>query len=274
MNKRKLKSKILLFIMLAIVSLVYILPIALMVLGSFKTQSEAVRFTLTLPENWMFSNYKHVVETGKIFEGYFNSFVITASVVVLSLVFGSFAGIYVSRRNDRSGRAMYYYFIFGFTMTVQTVSTFALLQFLNIYGSYLGVILIFTAIRMPFTVMTFASFVKGVPKEIDEAAVIDGCGPIRMIFSVLMPILKPIMITNLIITAISVWNNFMIPLYFFSGAGKLTIPQTVYSFYGLYARDWQYVFAALVLTVIPVTLLYLGLQKQIVAGMTSGAVKG
>lgn len=273
MNKKTI-SKIIITIVLVVISMIYILPILLMVLGSFKSQGEAILFDLSLPKKWLFSNYSYVFETGNILRGYMNSLITTVGSVAITLIVGSFAGIVISRRGDRKSNALYYYFVFGLTMTLQTVTTFALLKTFNLYGTYLGVIFVFVAVRMPFTIMTFASFVKGVPKEIDEAAIVDGCGPIRLVIHILLPILKPITITNLIITTISVWNNFIIPLYFFGTSSKWTVPLTVYGFFGMYSRNWHYVFAALVLTIIPIVTLYLILQKHIVEGMTSGAVKG
>ena len=121
------------------------------------------------------------------------------------------------------------FFIFGLTLTLQTASIFFLLQALHIYGTFFSVICIFISLRIPFTVMTFCSFVKGVPREIDEAA-------------------------------IDVWNNFMIPLFYLGSAKKATVSMAIYSFFGRYNRDWQYVFAALMLVVLPMLLLFIILQ--------------
>ena len=122
--------------------------------------------------------------------------------------------------------------------------------------------------------MTFRSFVKGVPREIDEASIMDGCNFWQMTIKILFPILKPIMVTNVVITAIDVWNNFMIPLFHLGSAKKSTISMVIYSFFGRYNRDWQYVFAALMLVVLPMLIFFIILQKHIIAGMTAGAVKG
>lgn len=159
-------------------------------------------------------------------------------------------------------------------MTLQTASTFALLKVLNIYGTRFAVIAIYIGMRMPFTIMSFSSFVKGIPREIDEAAMIDGCRPFTMIVRVLLPILKPITVTNIVITAISCWNDFMVPLFYLGSAQKWTVTLSVYNFFGMFARNWNYVFAVLTLTVLPIIILFLFLQKYIVSGMTSGAVKG
>ena len=199
---------------------------------------------------------------------------LTVPVTLVSVFLGAISGIVISRRNDKMSHGIYYYFIFGLTLTLQTASIFFLLQALHIYGTFFSVICIFISLRIPFTVMTFCSFVKGVPREIDEAAIMDGCNFWQMTLKILMPILKPIMVTNVVITAIDVWNNFMIPLFYLGSAKKATVSMAIYSFFGRYNRDWQYVFAALMLVVFPMLLLFIILQKHIIAGMTAGAVKG
>ena len=272
--RKKSLGKWILFIFMVALAMLYVVPFIMMVLGSFKTQAEASMFNLALPTEWLVSNYVHLLESGKIWMGYLNSAIITIPVTVISILLGSISGIVISRRNDKLSQGIYYYFIFGLTLTLQIASIFFLLQALHIYGTFFSVICIFISLRIPFTVMTFCSFVKGVPREIDEAAVIDGCNFWQMTVKVLFPILKPIMVTNIVITAIDVWNNFMIPLFYLGSAKKATISMAIYSFFGRYNRDWQYVFAALMLVVLPMLLLFIVLQKHIIAGMTAGAVKG
>lgn len=242
MIKSKHRNKIISCLLCLLISPVFLIPIIMMVLGSFKTQGEALHMDLSLPEHFMIENYQHVLETGNILRGYKNSLIITVIAVTIIIVFGSMAGIVISRRNDKKMNAAYYYFIFGLTATMQLVTTYFLLLKLQLLETYTGVIFVFVAVNLPFAVMTFASFVKGIPREIDEAALIDGCNTMQMFFKVLIPIMKPAVITNLIIAAISIWNNFQIPLYLMSSSDRTTIPMMVYNFYGLYARDWQYVF--------------------------------
>ena len=271
---RKKIGTIITVLILLMISIVYIVPILMMVLGSFKTQGEALRMDLTLPTQLQFENYQHVIETGGILRGYTNNLIITVSAVAIIIIFGSMTGIIISRRGHRKGRGLYYYFVFGLTATMQIVTTYALVLKLGLYGTYISVIFVLAAINLPFAVITFSSYVKGIPREIDEAAIMDGCNSFQLIFKVLLPIMKPITITNLIIAAIGIWNNFQVPLYLMSSSERTTIPMMIFNFYGLYYRDWNYVFAALVITVLPVVILYLCLQKHIVEGMTSGAVKG
>ena len=272
LTRRYAKYPVLL--LLLAISLLYIVPVIMMSFGSLKSQSEAIEFNVRLPEEAQWSNYDNVIRRGKILNGYKNSILLTSLSTFFTIAFGGFAGITISRRRETITGALYYYFLFGITITLQIAATFSLLKTLNIYGTYLSAIAIFTAQRMPFTVMTFTSFVKGVPREIDEAAIVDGAGVFRLYTQILMPILKPIILTNTIVTIIAVWNNFNVILFFLNSSKKATISLTIYNFFGMFARDWHYVFAALVLTILPVVLVYLWLQRYIVAGMTSGAVKG
>ena len=247
------KTKIInwmIFLLLALFALIYLVPVIMMVLGSFKTQAEASAFDLSLPSEFHPENYLHVLEKGKILNGYKNSLLVTVPATLFSILFGALAGIVLSRRRTRFSTGIYYYFVFGLTITLQIATTFAMLKVLNIYGTYLAVICLFIALRLPFTVMTFCSFTKSVP------------------------VMKPILVTNIVVSAIDIWNNFMIPLFFFGSSKNSTVPLTIYNFFGQYQRDWQYVFGVLVLTILPMLLLFLCLQKYIVEGMVSGSVKG
>lgn len=261
-------------LILSLIAIIYMIPVWLMLVGSFKSRGEAMKFELSLPKTWDFSNYAYVFQEGNILRGYWNSLVITVGVVVLTLLFGSLAGIYVGRNKSKGAGAIYNYFIMGISLTFQTATIFALLKAIGLYSTQTGVILVLAATQLPFTVMTFSSFIHGVPRDIDEAGIIDGCGPLRLIFKILIPIMKPIFITNLIVVAIGAWNNFMVPLFYLGSSTKWPLTLSIYGFFGMYQRNWNYVFAILIIIIAPVIILYLCLQKYIVEGMTSGAVKG
>lgn len=274
MTRTRNIGNIIKFIILFALAIVYLAPIIMMLLGSVKTTGQALKLDLSWPETFVWENYSYVIKRGHIFRAYGNSLIITSISTIFVLLTGAFAGIYIGRTHTKKSTRIYYYFIFGLTLTLQTASTFALLKILGIYGSTISIIFIYIGMRLPFTVMTFSSFVKGVPREIDEAGIVDGCNNVQVVFKLLLPIMKPIMITNLIIVAIGVWNDFMIPLFYLKSSSQWTIPLTVYNFFGMYARNWNYVFATLVLTALPAIGLYLCLQKYIVEGMTAGSVKG
>ncbi|WP_343247250.1 carbohydrate ABC transporter permease [Diplocloster hominis] len=265
---------VLLSVFMALLSLIILVPLFIMILGSFKDAAEAQLFNLKLPSAWHFDNYAHVIHSGGIAKAFFNSTVITAAVTLIVILCGSCCAFVVSRRPSRYTKGVYALFLVGMVSPLQVVTTFGLLKILNLTGTYLGVILIMTAVQLPWTIFTLTGFIKNVPRELDEAAFIDGSSPLRMFFQIILPLLKPILATAVVSTAMGAWNEFMIPLYFFNTSEKWTMPLTVYNFFGQYQSNWNYVFADLVLTALPITLLYLYCQKYVVSGMTAGAVKG
>lgn len=261
-------------ILMALLSLIILVPLAIMLLGSVKTAGEAQQFRLSLPTEWHFENYIHVFDAGGIGRAMVNSVIVTASVTTLTVLAGGLCAFVLSRRSGRYTSTVYRVFLMGMISPIQIVTTFALLKLLNLMGSYAGVILVMTAMQLPWTIFMFTGFIKGIPKELDEAAYIDGASPLIMFFRVILPLLGPILATTVVSTAMAAWNEFMVPLYFFSTSSKWTMPLTVYNFFGQYQSSWNYVFADLVLTALPITLLYLYAQKYIIEGATSGAVKG
>ena len=274
MKQKNNVRKIILSVLMLFLSLIIIIPLLIMLLGSVKNPTEAQQFNLSLPTEWHFENYVHVFQSGGIAKAMLNSTIITLSVTALVIIFGGLCAFVVSRRQSGYTKKVYYLFLVGMVSPLQVVTTFGLLKVLNLTGTYFGVIMITTAVQLPWTMFTMTGFIKNVPRDLDEAAFIDGASPLRMFFQVVLPLLKPILATTIVSTAMGAWNEFMIPLYFFNTSDKWTMPLTVYNFFGQYQSNWNYVFADMVLTALPITLLYLYCQKYVVSGMTAGAVKG
>lgn len=265
---------IMLEVTMVIISLIVIIPLLVMLLGSFKTAQEASYFNLKLPSEWHFDNYKKVFEDGKLDIALMNSTIITVMSSCITVISSALAAFTISRKKGKAYNALFALFSLGMIAPFMVVPTISLLKLLDLSGTYSGVILVSIATSVPWSVMIFTGFIKGVPREMDEAAIIDGCGPYKMFFKVILPLLQPVLVTNLLIITVGVWNEFMIPLYLFNSASQTTMPLTVYNFFGQYANQWNLVFADLVMTALPVTLLYILFQRYIVAGLTSGAVKG
>ena len=148
------------------------------------------------------------------------------------------------------------------------------MQFTGLINSRTGIILLYTAIQTPFNVFLIHSFVGKIPNDIDEAAIVDGAGPLRLFMVVILPLLKPVLVTVMVLTFLNTWNEFVLPLYFLGNSSNWPMTLAVYNFFGMYAKDWNLVCADIVLTCLPVIVVYLLGQKYIVTGMTAGAVKG
>lgn len=273
-SKSERFQRILLNVVMAAFGSIIIIPLLIVVLGSFKTSTETLVPNLKLPETWLWSNYAYVYEKGKIGQAMLNSVFLTTVVVLVCLVSSAMCAFILSRRENQYTKTADTLLKMGMIAPMSVIPTILLVQKLHLSGTYLSAILIYTALNLPWAVFIYSNFMRGLPRTLEEAAIIDGCGPFRLFTRIVFPLLKNVTVTNVVVIAMGVWNDFMIPIYFFSSSSKWTLPMSVYNFYGLYARDWNYVFADLIMTALPMILLYLFAQKYIVSGLTAGSVKG
>lgn len=274
MIKKKIIKKVLFELIMIFLSLIIIVPLLIMLLGSLKTSGEAASFNLNLPGEWKFDNYLYVFKYGGIGRAMSNSIFIALCAVPVCLIGSALCSFIFARRASKISNLLFNIVIMGMIAPMSIIPTIWLLRFLDISGTYISVIFLYIAINLPWSVFIFTGFIKSIPRELDEAAIVDGCSLLRLFFQIVLPLLIPPFVTNLVIVAMAIWNDFMIPLYFFNTAKKWTMPLSIYYFFGRYYRDWNYVFAVLVLTALPVVVLYMYCQKHIVAGMTTGAIKG
>ena len=273
-DKKKRLTDTLLQLFLAASSLTIILPLMIMLLGSFKDVKEAALLGLNLPSQWHIENYRVVFERGRVGQAFLNSMLITVSSVALTTLCASMASFYMARSRRRFASLLYSVFMLGLIAPMSLIPTIKLMQALSLNNTYLGIIVIFAATNMAFSVLLMTGFIKTIPKELDEAAIIDGCGLLRVFFSVVLPLLKPVVVTSAIVVFMGVWNSFMMPLYFLSDSEMWPMPLTVYNFFGQYQSSWNLVFADLTMTAAPILIVYLIGQRYIIDGMTAGAVKG
>lgn len=258
---------------LLIAVLVILIPLAVVVLGSLKTVGEAGRFGLALPSVWMPGNYAEVFKKSPLGRSFLNSVFLTSGALLLCLGLGAPASFVIARRSGRMIRSSFYFLLIGIVAPMSIIPTIALVKAVGVYGSRLSVILLYAASYLPWSVFFMTGFIKSVPRDFDEAAVIDGASASLLFGKIIFPLLTPVIATNLVFVAMSIWNDFMIPLYFLSSASNWTMPLMVYNFFGQYQRQWNYVFACLILTAAPITALYLASQRFIISGMTNGGLK-
>lgn len=257
-----------------ILSIVILLPLALVILTSFKNLQEGATINLSLPTVVQPENYVTVFIDGKILGGLVNSLLVTSVSTALILISSSVLGFVLTRRDSRSSRLMLTLITLGLVAPFTALPTILLLQSLGIFGTHWALIAVYTAMFLPFTTMMMAAFVKTLPRELDEAAIVDGAhGPV-LFFRVIWPLLQAPLVTAFLLNAMWVWNDFMLPLYLLNSAEKWTLPLSVFSFFGKYNHSWQLISANMVIVSAPVTILYLFGQRFIISGMTAGAVKG
>ena len=257
--------------------LIFIIPFLFMFLESVKDKKESNALKFSLPTEWHFlDNYSQVIRNSnyQILRAFKNSAVITVGAVFLLIVICSLAGFFIQRRNDRLSKTISNYITIGLMVPPSIMPTIWIMQGLHLYKTMPGMILIEACLVIPFTTMLYRSFVATIPVELEEAAMVDGCSGFRTFTSIIFPLLKPVSVTAIILNSVTVFNDFMNPLYFLPGTKNATVQLTLYSYISLYKTEYNLLFANVILVVLPMFVLFLCLNEKIVAGMTAGAVKG
>ena len=256
------------------ISLIILIPLVVLFLNSFKTQGESNKMSLTLPSTWQFENYKTVIEQGKLVSSFFNSLLYATVSVVIIVIVVSAAAFVIARNRKGINNLIYYFIISGIAIPINNGALMKVLQALNLVNTRIGVILVYAAINIPLSLFLCYGFISTIPREIDEAAVIDGCGPIKLFVQIILPLLKPIMSTLFVLNFMAVWNDFTMPLYYLNNSAKWPMTLAVYNFFGAFENSWNLVSADIMLTLLPVLIVFILGQKYIVGGVAAGSVKG
>lgn len=258
-----------------LISIICLIPLLLILFNSFKDKLSAAKMDLKLPSFPLhFENFVTVIEKGKLVQSFINSMTYSVGSVALCLILSALAAYVLSRNATKFNTVLYMFIVLGITMPINYVALTKVMMFFHINNTRGGIILLYAAMQIPFSVFLMHGFVARIPIELDEAAVIDGCGPVRLFFTIVLPLLRPALATVVVLTFLNTWNEFVSPLYFLGSSEKWPMTLSVYNFFGMYFKDWNLVCADILLTSLPVIIVYLLGQKYIVSGMTSGAVKG
>lgn len=256
---------------------IFLIPFVFIVLQAVKTPAEAGEFSFALPTQWViWQNLTEVLTTndGIIVRAFVNSAVLTVTSVTVMVVFAAMVGYVLSRKRTRLNPIINFFVLAGLIVPPAVVPTIWVLQGIGLFKTLPGMILVEATFGLSFCILLFRAFVSTIPKELDEAAVIDGSGPIRLFFTVVLPLLRPVIITVIVVQAVAVFNDFTGPLYFLPGDDNATVQLTLYNFQSQTLSQYNLLFMDILLITIPPLIMYVFFNRQIVAGMTSGAVKG
>jgi raffinose/stachyose/melibiose transport system permease protein len=262
-------------ILLSIV--IFLIPFAFILLTASKTAAEASELTFTLPSPFvLMDNIQTVLTTQNflILRAFINSTTLTVFSVVIMVVLSAMTGYVLQRRKSRWNPVINFLVLAGLIVPPAVVPTIWVLQGLGLFKQMPGMILVNAAFGLSFCILLFRAFVSTIPRELDEAAIVDGAGPLRLFFSIILPLLKPVVITCVVVQAVGVFNDFTGPLYFLPGNENVTVQLTLYNYQSDTLNQWNLLFTDILLITIPVLVMYIIFNRQIVAGMTSGAVKG
>ena len=276
--KKKKRSRLLVQTAVFLASVViYIIPFYFIILTSCKSRKEAARLDLAWPSRWQFyENCRKVFEANNhmVVRALGNSLIITVCSVTIIVLVTSLLAFVIQRRDDRSTRAFNLLILAGLIVPSSIVPTYWVLDMLHIAKTMVGLVMVEVALNISFATILYRGFMGSIPRAIDEAAIIDGCGTGRLFLDIVFPLLKPVSATVAVVTTLHVYNDFVNPLYYLPGAKNATIQLSIYNFSGQYGSDWNLVCADILLISIPVVVMYIIFNRQIVDGMVMGSVKG
>jgi raffinose/stachyose/melibiose transport system permease protein len=264
-------------VVLVVVGVVFVVPFIFIFLTAAKPPAEASLFQFSWPTEFqLLKNIQDVLAFGdnRMYRAFWNSTLLTVGSVTLIVFFSAFAAFVMQRRNDRTASVASTIALSGLIIPPAVVPTIFLLQRLGIYKTMLGLICVEVAFGIPFAILVFRAFMGAIPRDIDEAAIVDGASPLQVFFRIILPLLKPAMITVIVISSVIIYNDFTLPLYFLPGAENVTVQITLYGFVSQFLSQWNLLFADVFIITIPPLIMFFFFQRQIVSGMTVGAVRG
>jgi len=258
-------------------AVVFLVPFAFILVQSFKTGPDSATLSFTWPVDFVF--WENVVTVFQardymLITAFINSTILTVLSVSIMVVLSAMIGWVLARRPSRWNGIVTFFILAGLIVPPAIVPTAKIMQTLGIFNTIGGLTLVEVAYGMSFCVLLFRAFVSTIPRELDEAATLDGAGPIRLFFSVGFPLLRSVIVTAIVVQSVAVFNDFANPLYFAPGEANATVQLTLFNFQSQFQTTWNLLFTDILLITIPPLLMYVFFNKQIVAGMTSGAIKG
>ncbi|HEY9525247.1 MAG TPA: carbohydrate ABC transporter permease [Thermopolyspora sp.] len=261
---------------LVVATVVFLIPFSFMVLTAVKDEVQAADLNFSWPTRWpVVANLIEVVSARDylLLRAYINSTVLTVASVALIVVFAAMTGFVLQRRAGRVAALANFLVLSGLIIPPAIVPTIWLLQGLGLFKTLPGLILVEVAFGLSFAVLLFRAFVAAIPRELDEAAMLDGCTGLGLFFRVIFPLLRPVTITVILTTSVTIFNDFVNPLYFLPGDENATVQVTLYNFQSQYSTQWNLLFMDIVLITIPPLLAFIFFNRKIVSGMTAGAIK-
>lgn len=256
-------------------AVVFFVPVYILATLSLKSLSEVFTEPLTPPTSPDFHNYSEAWKgTANLTLGraLLNSLVISVGSVLLLISIGSVTAYTIARHQSRLSTSLYLLFVAGIIVPFQlgVIPIYVVMRNLDLTGTYAGMILLNGGLLMPLTVFLYTGFIRTLPREYEEAAQVDGAGLVRTYVRVVLPLIRPITGTVAVLTGLITWNEFFLPLIFLSGSDSQPLTVAIYSFVGEHGSQWNFIFAAVVISIAPILLFYVFAQKQLIKGFSSG----
>lgn len=275
MEKKYTKKIFIAELAMIAVAVVFMIPLYYLVVSTFKDQQQILENPLALPTSFSLANYTKALGTMKYWRNFGNSLLITGVSVLIVVIFGSMAAYSYSRHQTKFAKFTGFVFLLGFMVPAQTtmLPLFTVMKGLRLINTYRGMILLHSN-QCVFAYMLYRGFMQTIPKELEEAAQIDGCNMWQSFWRITFPLLQPITVTIVVFNVMWIWNDFMLTYLFLNSSSKATLIMQVFNGVGTFSNDWSMMMSALVLALLPMVIFYLVMQKQIIEGVAAGGVKG
>lgn len=264
------------FAAVAILAAAFLFPLYVAVLMAFKSAKETFDSFYGLPSSLDFSNFAHAWQTSDYPKAILNSLIVTAVSVALIIIASALAGYAIARRNKPFYNVIFLLFLSGMMVPFQVtmLPLYKLGKSLHMINTHWGIALIYGGFGVQMGVLFYTGFVRGISREIEEAARMDGCSTPGIFFRIVMPLLKPVTATVLVLNVLYIWNDFLLPLLYLQDKHYRTIPLQQYFFFGQYSSDLNLAFAYAVMGMVPIVAFFLFMQRFIIKGIAAGAIKG
>ena len=269
-------GRIVRFVVSTLVAAVVVTPLVMAVLSGFRTNPSLVARPIAWPDPFTTDNYADILGSRTFWQQIFNSVMVMLLTTALVLSLSSAAAFVIARIQFRGKEPLFNFFTLGllFPLPVAILPLYLLLRQMGLVDSLWGVILPQVAFGLPFNILLLRSFFIAVPRDLEDAAYVDGAGPLEFLLRILLPLVRPALAAVAVLTMVTSWNNFFLPLVVLNSENLWTLPLGVTQFQGQYITDWAKVLAYVSLALVPAIIFYLVAERQLVAGLTAGSVKG
>lgn len=276
MNRKSGLFQFFAYTFLSLLAIINIVPLFWMVVNSFKKEQEYAANPFSLPTSLQFSNYSQAWKVANMDVYFLNSIIVTFVALIITVLLGALAAYFLSRFQFKWRGLIYSLFLLGMLVPIHAIliPIFLIMQKLHLIDTYWSLILPYTAFHLSLTVFILEGFMRGFPKDLEESGVVDGAGVYRIFWSIILPITRPALATVIILNFIYNWNEYLFALVLISSTALKTLPLGLANFVGVETASLTLQMSALTIALIPIIIFYLLLQKQLVSGMTAGAVKG
>ncbi|MEK5446424.1 MULTISPECIES: carbohydrate ABC transporter permease [Paenibacillus] len=274
-TKRRI-AEISMFIITLLLAILFFFPIFFNLMSAFKSNAEIMRDAIAFPKGLYLDSFKYLLTETEFPRAILNSLILTLVSIVAQVLIIPMAGYAIERRNTRWTRFMFLYFLAGMMIPFQAymIPLFKELRMFGLYGSLAGPILVYVAGAVGFGCLLYTSFVKGIPQEIEEAAEIDGCSRYGIFWRIVFPLMGPVTASMVVLNGLGIWNDFLMPMLVLPSGEPKTMVVEIYRYIGEFSSRWDMIFAGTAMSVIPVLIVFVALQKYFVKGIAAGATKG